>query len=450
MLDSEKILAWVLDLPEDNSCPPLQPSTLTSAQSRKRKPATQHDHLTSPPASFSNMDSTPTRKRQKGPDLPPSLDEMDITPRPHTGRTRSIASISTSASRSSRSRSESPKKQMMSLRLNDKSLEFRQLDHTAPDAAVDLLSVLEEVGRGHDILPDEWRDRILQGRQMTEKEARSWRYSFKSSDTPDQLPGRIPQYSEVELVGEMAKECLNFGHDESGWNGEVHHRLLEAVFRDPGKRNGGILNFALCTTARPHRQYLPQFTSAKMVDLCIYADLSDDENWKEGLKALSWQTHTQSVNHTDFTPLQLRPIMLSIETKKPGIELDKAQLQMGVWHAAQWSFLRSAVSLALQSEPPSTESTPDSSSSDQTEHATQVNAILSRLGFIPGIIIQGHRWVFVLSTLEGQKTILWRERQFGSTQSILETYQIVAGLRELGAWTRDVYLPWFQKHVLTG
>ncbi|KAH6999271.1 hypothetical protein EDB80DRAFT_583949 [Ilyonectria destructans] len=84
------------------------------------------------------------------------------------------------------------------------------------------------------------------------------------------------------------------------------------------------------------------------------------------------------------------------------------------------------------------------------EHDTRVDAALSHLGFIPGIIVQGHKWLFVLSTREGQKTILWTERQFGSTQSILEVYQIVAGLRELAAWARDVYIPWFQEHVLTG
>ena len=134
----------------------------------------------------------------------------------------------------------------MGLRLDDQGLEFRQLGiDTAPDAAADLLNTLGESGRGHDILPHEWRDTILQGGLSREREARRWRYSFKPLDVPDQLPGRIPLYDELELVGEMAKECLNFGHDESGWNGEVHHQILKAVFREPGKQKGGVFNFAI-------------------------------------------------------------------------------------------------------------------------------------------------------------------------------------------------------------
>ncbi|KAH7019698.1 hypothetical protein EDB80DRAFT_820232 [Ilyonectria destructans] len=429
MFESPRILAWVQNIPDNYNHSSRPSSPLASSQGQKRKAATPHQ-LTSPPPSLSNMDSTPTRKRQRRTDILPSLGDADDTPRPHTGSARSIASVSTSTSlrysnaSSVRSRSESPKKQMMRLRIDDQGLEFRPLNiDSVPEAAADLLRVLEEIGRGLDILPHEWHDRILHGDLSREREAR-WRYSFKPLDAPDQLPGRIPSFDEVELVGEMAKECLNFGHDQSGWNGEVHHQILKAVFRDPSRKKGGILNFAnlSSTTARPHHKYLPRVTSAKMVDSCIYADLCDDENWRQGLQTLSRKTHTVSVNHTDFAPLQLRPI---------------------------WSFLRSAVSLAVQSRSSPTESTPDPSSSDQTEHAAQVDAALSRLGFIPGIIVQGHRWLFVLSTLEGQKTILWTERQFGSTQSILETYQIVAGLRELGAWARDVYLPWFQHNILT-
>lgn len=81
---------------------------------------------------------------------------------------------------------------------------------------------------------------------------------------------------------------------------------------------------------------------------------------------------------------------------------------------------------------------------------TQADAALSHLPFIPCIIIHGHRWLFVLSTRSGEKTLLWTERQFGSTQSRLEVYQVVAGLRELAKWTPDVYLPWLQNYVLRG
>lgn len=168
-----------------------------------------------------------------------------------------------------------------------------------------------------------------------------------------------------------------------------------------------------------------------MIDFSIYlAPSHKNAPSPQALQALCQRTATLSVNHTDFTRLQLRPIVLSIETKGPGQRLDAAELQMGIWHATQWSFLRSALLL----------------SRGRTE--AQADKALSRLPFIPGVIVQGHRWLFVLSTREGAKTIFWTERQFGSTQSIMEIYQTVAGLRQLTAWAETVYLPWFKDEIL--
>lgn len=173
-----------------------------------------------------------------------------------------------------------------------------------------------------------------------------------------------------------------------------------------------------------------------MVDFCLYLNPTDSP----ALQALGRRTPTLTVNHTDFAPLQLSPIVLSIETKRPGKELDAAQLQMGVWHAAQWAFLRSVI--GLTPEPVTAE--------DEILRNQKANEVLGQLGFIPGIIVQGHRWLFVFSTLEGDKTVLWTERQFGTTQSILDTYAVVAGIRELARWARDVYVPWFRANVLAG
>lgn len=173
-----------------------------------------------------------------------------------------------------------------------------------------------------------------------------------------------------------------------------------------------------------------------MVDFCLYFNPTDSL----ALQALGRRTPTLTVNHTDFAPLQLSPIVLSIETKRPGKELDAAQLQMGVWHAAQWAFLRSVIGLTPQ---PLT-------AEEEVLRKEKANTALAELGFIPGIIVQGHRWLFVFSTLEGDKTVLWTERQFGTTQSILDTYAVVAGIRELARWASDVYVPWFQRSVLEG
>ncbi|KAF5723944.1 hypothetical protein FMUND_1265 [Fusarium mundagurra] len=138
-----------------------------------------------------------------------------------------------------------------------------------------------------------------------------------------------------------------------------------------------------------------------MVDFCVYADSTQQNSETvRSYEDFCRTTPTRSVNHTDFQRLQTHPIVLSIETKA-GSNSDAAELQIGVWHAAQWAFLKSSL-LRAQDGACSIE--------QQNEKADQA---LSRLRFIPAVIVQGHRWLFVLSTRQGQKTILWKEYQFG-------------------------------------
>ncbi|KAK7409280.1 hypothetical protein QQX98_008520 [Neonectria punicea] len=219
-------------------------------------------------------------------------------------------------------------------------------------------------------------------------------------ETADTLPGRIPSWAELDTVCQRAMECFNADHEEVSWNMEVHHRLLESIFRtsEPTPDHpipGQSSDFMSCATARPHRNYLPCSSRQKMVDFCLFDASSVAAQARE---ALAQRTVTQTVNHTDYRPLQLRPITLSIETKRPGKDLDTAQLQMGVWHAAQWRFLQSAVEAMTRSTA--------AAGTDDSTIADAVKAALLRLGFLPGIIIQGHRWLFVLSTLEPKTTKL--------------------------------------------
>ncbi|KAL2818697.1 hypothetical protein BJX63DRAFT_419222 [Aspergillus granulosus] len=164
-----------------------------------------------------------------------------------------------------------------------------------------------------------------------------------------------------------------------------------------------------------------------MIDICLYLSADKDDNLGKRIAKFRGVSPTLTVNHTDFTPICARPLLLSITTKKPGVNLDVAQLQMGSWHAAQWAFLRWAVMRKLKAKGLS---------------------ILSTLGFIPGIIIQGHRWLLVLSTYDNGKTMLWTDYQFGTTQTHLGIYAVVAGVRRLTSWARDVYINWFQENVL--
>lgn len=49
----------------------------------------------------------------------------------------------------------------------------------------------------------------------------------------------------------------------------------------------------------------------------------------------------------------------------------------------------------------------------------------------------------------GKTTLYTRGKMFGGTGSMEEIFRAIAGIRELTAWGRDHYLPWFQKNILT-
>ncbi|KAL9562718.1 hypothetical protein ACKAV7_013282 [Fusarium commune] len=419
----QRVASWLESLPGE-----YLPSEALSKTS-KRKAA-----LPSPPTSDSMEGTTPKRRRLIDPDRTPRAANL---PPPSSNGSSASWSESGEGSRSS-----SPKKQMLRLRLEERGLECRQLNvDTAPPVISSLLvsrqdlNTIEEIVSRIEILPADKKSAILESPLVREQNTRLWRFAFKE-EGEDTLPGRVPLPEEIAQICDFARHCHDTNHEEAAWNMEVHHRLLQAILREPNAPKAAPLNFTSCTTARPHRRFVPYSSTAKMVDFCLYLKPTDSP----ALQALGRRTPTLTVNHTDFAPLQLSPIVLSIETKRPGKELDAAQLQMGVWHAAQWAFLRSVIGLTPQ---PLT-------AEEEILRSQKANDVLGQLGFIPGIIVQGHRWLFVFSTLEGDKTVLWTERQFGTTQSILDTYAVVAGIRELARWARDVYVPWFRANVLAG
>ncbi|KAH7124482.1 hypothetical protein EDB81DRAFT_206803 [Dactylonectria macrodidyma] len=444
MVQLQTVAHWLNGLPDFSTTTSLP----SPSQTNKRKAGPQAHQLQSmsPPQSEPDMDTTPTRKRPRmtGQDMDP-----DLTPRPQDGNTQGSAHSQSSRSTSTRSsRSLSPKKQLMSLRLKDRGLEVRQFRAgSVPEQMSELLHKMREVLHGHDILPYDRRNEILNNSYVLDGDVREWRYSFQPEGEQDTLPGRIPTIEEAGLILQLAEECHDLSYDEAGWNVEVHHRILQSVFRGRGSPKGDMFNFLIATTAHPSPTYLPQHIPAKMIDFCIYADLDQDERLREAQRELARHTSTFTINHTDFAPLQLRPIVLSIETKKPSKDLDSANLQIGSWHAAQWSFLASAVRLSLQA---SQDVGASQSPLEEMELVKRAEAQVNCLPFLPGVVVQGHKWSLVLSTREGQKTILWTEREFGTTQNIQDIFKIVAALRELAAWCKNVYLPWWQDNVLGG
>jgi hypothetical protein len=122
---------------------------------------------------------------------------------------------------------------MMSLRLNEFGVECKALDvDAAPDAAQNLVSTMEGIGRALYILPQSLKPTITEKLKRRNLDHRKWVHSFRDAGEEDRLPCRIPTFEEVEKVHRKANECQEYNHEEASWNSQVHLRLLENIYEE--------------------------------------------------------------------------------------------------------------------------------------------------------------------------------------------------------------------------
>ncbi|KAJ0127149.1 Transposase [Fusarium oxysporum f. sp. albedinis] len=200
-----------------------------------------------------------------------------------------------------------------------------------------------------------------------------------------------------------------------------HAKIFEQAFR---KSNGfvsdGPVDFRYSQAAQIIRDYKPREAPSKMVDFCVIYKPERGSPVERAIEEICQTRPAQSINHTDLGDLCKRPIVLSIETKRPNIDRDNATLQMGTWQSAQWRSLQHKRSPSFRP-----------------------------IDFLPGIIVQGHDWQFVASILdENDKPVLLKGVQLGGTDSELRIYSLILGLRRLKRWIMEDYWPAFVSDVL--
>jgi hypothetical protein len=224
------------------------------------------------------------------------------------------------------------------------------------------------------------------------------------SKEPDDYGSTLSPNDVSEIV-DYARQCFEKSHAEIVWNFEVHHRLLEKVFR-VGQRPH-LVDVISWYAAKPSfytttsnanttshsatitKEYLPTAAGSKLVDFCIYinpgADIESGEDYADQANELRRSLPMLCMNHTSYLGLKAEPISISLETKRSGDDEDNATLQIGTWQAAQWNYLKYLL-VRVGGE----------------AHA---ETALDELGILPAIITQGHQWSFAATTREGSKTV---------------------------------------------
>ncbi|EHA58138.1 hypothetical protein MGG_16483 [Pyricularia oryzae 70-15] len=191
------------------------------------------------------------------------------------------------------------------------------------------------------------------------------------------------------------------------------------------------------------------------------------------IETLRRRTPGTSINYTDFGPLNKWPIAISVETKRPGESGEKAELQVGVWQAAQWRLLewqrqeqqnklqiprylqRSLAAMDMEDEIGEGEAgvrvlSQNIAAVTAPSQILILSSIIPDLVFLPALIIVGHNWKFAATTREdcdGGRTVLWTEFTIGSTSNLLGIYRIIWCVRRLARYVKERYWPWYAEHV---
>ncbi|KAL6410133.1 hypothetical protein AUP68_06544 [Ilyonectria robusta] len=202
---------------------------------------------------------------------------------------------------------------------------------------------------------------------------------------------------------------------------EVHAPLLNWALRGdptPATIGGGVLDYRYCLSAALIAQYKPKDAPSKMVDFCLaIRPNAEDQRLIDSVRRIR---PGESINHTDWGRLRKHPIAVSIETKRFGDQFDAALVQIATWHSSQWRSLRWG------------------------------DKSLPSIEFLPGIIIQGHDWEFIATTMgaDGVATTFKPPLQIGNTRSEEGIYKLLISLQQLKRWSEESYWPAFKADVL--
>ncbi|KAL5866587.1 hypothetical protein ACKVWC_010480 [Pyricularia oryzae] len=491
----DSILTWLEQVIPVCEQPLLNPPSIQIAPPKKRKRSsavTNRHALASPPPSISAVSRistrTPTRRKRRAAaedgddDAPVDLENSPrqrgdypawsilAPPRlfstPQAAWESSSVQSATSSGVSTRSGQHSPSKELARLALGPGALVTQPLALTEalPPMLFNMLKVMESIQEGSvGIFPERIKD-ALKKEAETRRTFEIYQHMFVPNESRDLL-GPTPSVSEVMDIVEDARRCNSRVEYEDGWISGVHFPLLRLALN--GKRGpaSDLLDVLITTHAKATRRYSPLASQkSTMVDLCLVAcpsNLVDPTAVaaKTAIDVLRTRLPGSSINHSDAPPLLDVPIVISIEVKGSGGDEQRQTLQVGTWQAAQWNMWSQLLEGRLLQKY-SIDTTPSDNGGGGGEGANngsvssaeravaESDRLLGTLPYIPAILIRGHSWYLAATSRQGDKTILWREYAFGTTQSVVGTYKIICGLQNLHRDVRDTFWPWYLRVIL--
>ncbi|KAK9788127.1 putative PD-(D/E)XK nuclease-like domain-containing protein [Seiridium cardinale] len=424
------------------------------------------------------------------------------------GSSRSRASTTTSSTTNNSRRS--PTKQLMRLEIVPDPVLVKQMDFRAiPTELRNMVIKMESFNRGDRVVPGYLKPDITaaQPNDVAFYNFGETVFATKEVEEDEQRCGfnwRRLSLSEIMDCYLKARNCHDQGHAESAWNGMVHWAVFEMALGGLGtsvpttigqagqtemermttgvtpsmvpsmasitNEPGAQTRTATGCQGRDWIKVIPMICSSaritgkakesRMIDFCLALECDPESDFdinrdggdttrliSQAIHDLRLRTPANTVNHTDYRPLSKTPLVLSAESKIHGEGAIQAGLQVGVWQAAHWGMLQQQCRSSAQHSSRAERGGP-ADPGRSCGFASSADPYGKLPPFLPGLIIQGHRWYFVASTRDDSQTTLWTERQIGATDSVLGFFQIIYALRHIAVWSATVYWPWYRTYIL--
>lgn len=411
------------------------PPTTPTRDGRSKKAALQSitADLVINPLDSLEEEGTPT-PRPNPPDETPSLQR-----RPQNPQLNAQMSDSSESRDSSKPRSQIPTKRFGDFQFSDMPVDSRAWSTaTIPSEMKDLVKDMTRIARGIEIIPTAVKDRsvaieeTVDDFQWAKDDGRGKKAEKEAVDKMTGGLGHTIFWHQVSMVHRATAECIVESDPEPAWNSEVHSRLIRLALE--GHWETQEVWYKDITAARISNKSLVSCNIAtgamqsKMVDYAIVINPRREftgppsENLHNHIvEKLRFEKAGASINQTAAECVRFKPIGVNVETKKGAVGEDEAHVQLGTWLTAQYSRLRQLMPGKTKTKLPS----------------------------FPVLSVQGQRWLLMIACIHDNGRIdLIKELHLGDTVSAIGVYQIIAAIRRIGQWVKDVYRPWFEKEIL--
>ncbi|KAK3339773.1 hypothetical protein B0T25DRAFT_363282 [Lasiosphaeria hispida] len=249
---------------------------------------------------------------------------------------------------------------------------------------------------------------------------------FTDGSAAEQMRAEMAQLREVLAASERS---TYWNRSEAAWNLLVHWPMLKIALSSLDNVSAELVTAAqiltpfvpeICASGSTTTK-VPMLAQSKIVDFVLVLQ-PRFETTKPPSYALvqDLPLNEQTLNQTDYGPLQYFPAPVPIETKTTRGDLEEAKVQLGVWVAAWFRRMRLL-----------------------PRHTDEAKATIA----VPMITVDASRWAVYYACERDDSIAIYGPLDIGDTLTVMGIYKLLACLKAIGQWVGEEFKGWFEQNI---